>query len=105
MLESAVGQAADTRQRLCAGIGHTVDCQHIQIGEGRVFPVGGARLDASFGRAAQMFKHAQAARPKALLAQQCRDGGRAAGVIAQYQQAYTTVQVGVEGSEGTRHHR
>jgi hypothetical protein len=52
-----------------------------------------------------MLQHRQAAGAKALFAQQPGNDGRAAGIVAQHQQAYTAVQVGIERGDGACHHR
>ncbi|CAN2969843.1 hypothetical protein METHPM2_150026 [Pseudomonas sp. PM2] len=104
VLEGRVRQAGKTRQARCVGICQAVDGDQVQIGNRSLLPRLRVPVDTPFSRAAQVFKHTDAAGAKTALGQQRGNQGGAAAVIAQYQQAHATGQVCVDRRQWPRHH-
>ncbi|MNP40196.1 hypothetical protein D3C76_1338160 [compost metagenome] len=105
VLEGGVGQPGQSGQARCIGFSHALDGDQVQVGDRWIAPVAGDTFDTPLGFAAQVFQHGESARAVATFAQQCSDGGGAAAIVAQYQQAYAAGQVGVECGDRPGHHR
>ncbi|MNY10423.1 hypothetical protein D3C86_1433990 [compost metagenome] len=105
VLERRVRQTGQSRQAQRVRLGDALDGDQVQVGDHRIGPVAGGAIDATFGFTAQMFEHGYSARTEATFAQQCSDGGGAAAVVAQHQQAHATGQLRVECGDGAGNHR
>jgi hypothetical protein len=105
VFERRIRQAGEARQARGIGVGQAVDGNQVQIGDRGVRPSVGHAIDTSLSRAAQVFKDAEAARPKAGFNQQRGNRGRALPIIAQHQQAHAAGQMCIQRRQGPGHHR